>query len=84
MLTNIETNDIIVKLSQNDNKTVEKTEKSLKKFLTERYRCDNLVWLSQKGRDAKGQQKNFLKKYLTSRKRYDKILKLSNDRNLDN
>ena len=59
-------------------------QKKFKKFLTERYRCDNLVWLSQKSRDAERRQKNFLKKYLTSRKRYDKMLELSNDRNLDN
>ena len=65
-------------------KKTEKSFKKLKKFLTERYRCDNLVWLSQKSRDAERQRKNFLKKYLTSEKQCDKILELSNDRNLDN
>ena len=81
MLTEAIRHDIINELSMRDERTV---KKSLKKFLTERCRCDNLVWLSQKSRDAERQRKNFLKKYLTSEKQCDKMLELSNDRNLDN
>ena len=81
MLTEVIRHDNINKLSMRDER---QQKKSLKKFLTERYRCDNLVWLSQKSRDAERQRKNFLKKYLTSEKQCDKMLELSNDRNLDN
>ena len=81
MLTEDINHDTINKLSTRYKRTA---KKSLKKFLTERYRCDNLVWLSQKSRDAERQRKNFLKKYLTSEKQCDKMLELSNDRNLDN
>ena len=44
------------------------SEKSLKKFLTERYRCDNLVWLSQKSRDAERHRKKLFEKVLDKQK----------------
>ena len=64
MLTEVIRHDNINELSMRD----ERQQKSLKKFLTERYRCDNLVWLSQKSRDAERHRKKLFKKVLDKRK----------------